>query len=139
MYEDFIKNQVFVGMSFSDTKKDIQKVIEDSCAENNLNAKIVNNGTGSNILINEIQDLIEQSEFIIIDISLENPNVYYELGYADGVGNEGQDILILTDNIEKLNFNIRHRRVHEYKDAYHLQNKLKDLLPQFIKEGRTNV
>ena len=80
--------------------------------------------------------LIEQSEFLIIDLTLENPNVYYELGYADGVGNEGKDILLLAKEGTTLKFDIKHRRVHFYKDAYDLQNKLKNILPQLIKEGR---
>jgi len=136
MYEDFEKNQVFIGMPFDKSMKDIQKVIEHACEENALQSKIVNNGISSNSIIDEIKELIEQSEFLIIDLTLENPNVYYELGYADGVGNEGKDILLLAKEGTTLKFDIKHRRVHFYKDAYDLQNKLKNILPQLIKEGR---
>ena len=136
MYEDFIENQVFIGMPFDKSIKDIQKVIEDGCASNNLQAKIVNNGVSSNTIIDEIKSLIEESEFLIIDLTMENPNVYYELGYADGVGNEGKDILLLAKDGTNLKFDIQHRRVHFYKDAYDLQEKLKEILPKFIEEGR---
>jgi hypothetical protein len=136
MYEYFEKNQVFIGMPFDDSMKDIQRVIEESCKKNGLQAKIVSNGINSNAIIDEIKKLIEESEFLIIDLTLENPNVYYELGYADGVGNEGADILLLAKEGTNLKFDIQHRRVHFYKDAYDLQNKLMDILPKFIQEGR---
>ncbi len=136
MYEDCIDNQVFIGMSFDDSMKDIQKVLEISCKDNNLIPKVVNKGVGSHNIIDEIKKLIEDSEFLIIDLTLENPNVYYELGYADGVGNEGKDILLLAQKDTILKFDIQHRRVNFYKDAFDLQEKLKEILPQFIQEGR---
>ena len=137
MYEKFVENQVFIGMPFADEMKNIQKVIEEGCRSNNLEPKIVNNGlVGSNTIIDEIKELIEESEFLIIDLTLENPNVYYELGYADGAGNEGKDILLIAKKGCDLKFDIRQRRVNFYDDAYDLQEKLKDILPLFIKEGR---
>ena len=136
MYEDCIENQVFIGMSFDNSMKNIQQVLETSCKDNNLIPKVVNNGVGSHNIIDEIKKLIEDSEFLIIDLTLENPNVYYELGYADGVGNEGKDILLLAKKDTTLKFNIQPRRVNFYKDAFDLQEKLKEVLPQFIMEGR---
>ena len=123
-------------MPFDESMNDIKEVIKTSCIENGLIPKIVNEGVSSNSIIDDIIKLIEESEFLIIDLSLENPNVYYELGYADGVGNEGNDLLLLAKEGTKLKFDISHRRVHDYKDAYDLQQKLKNILPRFIEEGR---
>lgn len=137
MYEDFEKNQVFLGMPFADEMKSIREVLENGCRAHGLCPKIVDNGlVGSNTIIDEIKELIEKSEFIIIDLTLENPNVYYELGYADGAGNEGKDILLIAKKGTVLKFDISHRRVHFYDDAYNLQEKLKEILPAFIERGR---
>lgn len=136
MYKDYINNQVFIGMSFDESMQSIQEVIEKSCKNNNFTPKVVNNGVAANNIIDEIKKLIEDSEFIIIDLTLGNPNVYYELGYTDGVGNEGKDILLLAKEDTILKFNIQPRRVNFYKDAYDLQEKLTKILPQFIQEGR---
>ena len=114
----------------------VRKAIEESCKECGLEPKIVDDGVGANTIIDDIKELIETSEFLIIDLTLENPNVYYELGYADGVGNEGKDMLLLAKEGTTLKFDIQHRRVHFYEEAYDLQKKLKEILPRFIEEGR---
>jgi hypothetical protein len=54
-----------------------------------LHASRVDENVGSGIVIREISELIERAEFIICDLTLERPNVYYELGDAHGAGNEG--------------------------------------------------
>jgi len=139
MYEKYNENQVFIGIPFDESMENILEVIQEACKENRLDPKVVNQGIGANSIIDEIKNLIEESEFLIIDLSLENPNVYYELGYADGVGNEGSDILILAKEGTNLKFNIQHRRVHFYKDAYDLSKRLKTILPKFITESRNRL
>jgi hypothetical protein len=66
--------------------------IRDECRKLKLRSKRVDENTGSGLIIREITDLIELSEFIVCDLTHERPNVYYELGYAHGVGNEALDI-----------------------------------------------
>ena len=136
MYEEYEENQIFIGMPFDESMKNIQKVIEVCCENNNLQPKIVSNSISSHTIIDVIKKLIENSEFIIIDLTMENPNVYYELGYADGAGNEGKDILLIAKKGTDLKFDIRHRTVNFYEDAFDLQEKLKEILPKFIKESR---
>jgi hypothetical protein len=51
---------------------------------------------GSGFIIREITESIERAEFLVFDLSYERPNVYYELGYAHGVGNEAPEILLIA-------------------------------------------
>ena len=78
MYEKYNENQVFIGIPFDESMENILEVIQEACKENRLDPKVVNQGIGANSIIDEIKNLIEESEFLIIDLSLENPNVYYE-------------------------------------------------------------
>jgi superfamily I DNA and RNA helicase len=96
----------------------------------------VDQSVNSNPIIQDIKNMIETSEFIILDLTHENPNVYYELGYVDGVGNEGKEVLLLAQKDTKLHFNIADRRIMFYKDAFDLQEQLKTKLPQFRDGGR---
>jgi hypothetical protein len=58
--------------------------------------EFVSGNAGSGLVIREITDLIERCEFIICDLTNERLNVYYELGYAHGVGNEAREILLIA-------------------------------------------
>ena len=69
-----------------------------------MNAVRVDENVGSGLVVGEITKLIEDAEFIICDLSLERPNVYYELGYAHGVGNEANDILLIAKEGTNLHF-----------------------------------
>jgi hypothetical protein len=135
MYEKFEVNQVFLGMQFA-SMNDVYEVLKKSCEDFELKSVRVDELANANSIIDDIKSLIEQSEFIIIDLTHSNPNVYYELGYVDGVGNEGKDILLLAQEGTKLFFNISHRRVLFYKDVYDLQEKLKTALPKLKMDGR---
>lgn len=135
MYEDYIEGQVFIGMQFAGMA-DIYDVLKKECELNSLNSVRVDELVGSNAIIDDIKNLIEESEFLILDLTFSNTNVYYELGYADGVGNEGRDILLLAKNGTELPFDTKHRRVLFYKDALDLSNQLQTKLPQFVKDGR---
>lgn len=134
-YEEYVKGQVFLGMQF-DGMDDIYKVLKNACSDCGLYPIRVDELHGSNTIIDEIRELIEQSEFIILDVTHNNANVYYELGYADGVGNTGADMMLVAKEGAIIPFDIRHRRVLFYNDAFDLQEKLKVALPKFIESGR---
>jgi hypothetical protein len=94
---DFEPNLVFIIMSFvGEGMDEVYSAIQDECKKLHLNPKRVDENVGSGIIIKEIKDLIEKAEFIIIELTHERPNVYYELGYAHGVGNEASDILLVA-------------------------------------------
>lgn len=132
---DFEPNKVFVGMQFYDMD-DIYEVIKKSCIDNELNPVRVDELVGAGCIIDDIERLIEEAEFIILDLTHSNANVYYELGYAFGSENRASDILLLAKDGTDLKFDIKHRRVLFYKDAYDLQKKLNEQLPKFIEQGR---
>lgn len=136
MYEEFIRNQVFLGIPFNEEMKEAENVVRASGQNYGLDVKTVEDCVGGRPIIEDIVELIEKSEFLILDLTQENANVYYELGYADGVGNEGKDILLIAKEGTTLKFDVSHRRVLFYKNLKDLQKKLEKTLPVFIKEGR---
>jgi hypothetical protein len=120
-------------MRFSgDESGDVYSAIKDECNKPGLNAKQVDENTGSGIIINEITQLIEDAEFIICDLTSERPNVYYELGYAHGVGNEPMDILLIA----KEGTDIAPSRVEFYGSTQHLRSIVSDKLKVMIRETR---
>ena len=119
---DFERGLIFVAMPFDDEMKEVYLAIKDVCSKLGFKVKRVDEGIGSGIIAREITDLIERAEFIIFDLTYERPNVYYELGYAHGVGNEPMDILLVAKEGAKIHFDINSQRIQFYKSIEHLRS-----------------
>ncbi|MBU6172271.1 MAG: hypothetical protein KGQ60_00610 [Planctomycetes bacterium] len=136
--DTFEKGLVFVAMSFSQPgMNDAFSAIKDSCRQEKLNAKRVDENVSSGFIILEIVDLIEQAEFIIFDLTYERPNVYYELGYAHGVGNAPSNILLLAREGTSLHFDIAALRVNFYDSTESLRKIVRESLRAMVKASRT--
>lgn len=78
----------------------------------------------------DVRNLIRSSYAVIVDLTDLNPNVLYELGFADGLGKK--PILIHEGPIGKLPFDFSSRRVFTYHDGEEnleiFSRKLSDIL-----------
>jgi hypothetical protein len=133
----FEPDLVFIGMSFSgEEMEDVWNVIKDECERLELNAVRVDERVGSGFIVREITELIERAEFIIFDLSYERPNVYYELGYAHGVGNEDLDILLIAKEGTKIHFDIAPIRIRFYRNMEELRKIIRRDLKIMMDETR---
>jgi len=66
------------------------------------------------IPIEDIEKGISESRICFADITLDNPNVWYELGFAFACG---KDVILVCseERIDKFPFDIQHRHVIKYK------------------------
>jgi len=134
---EFIRDLVFVIMPFSGPESaDVLAAIKDECGKLGLHARRVDENVGSGLVLGEITKLIEDAEFIICDVTSERPNVYYELGYAHGVGNESADILLIARQGTVLHFDIAPLRVQYYRSTEHLRTILSTNLKRMIEVTR---
>jgi hypothetical protein len=134
----FVKGMVFVIMPFSgQDMDDVYSAIKDECKRLKLSAARVDEQIGSGIVIKRIAKMIEDAEFIVCDLTRERPNVYYELGYAHGVGNEGSDILLVAKEGTELHFDIAPLQVQYYRSTEHLREILNRSLKGMIRATRT--
>lgn len=134
---EFERNLVFVIMPFKGgDMDDVYGAIKDECTRIDLRTKRVDENVGSGIVIREITDLIERAEFLICDLTRERPNVYYELGYAHGVGNEGADILLIAREGTEIHFDIAPLRINYYKSTEHLRQIVNSSLTEMIRITR---
>ncbi len=133
----FERNLVFIAMPFhGDEMKEVYSAIKDECQKLGLRTKRVDENVGSGFIIREITDLIERAEFIIFDLTHERPNVYYELGYAHGVGNEPLDILLIAKEGTTIHFDIAPLRIQFYKTTEHLRSVVTSSLKEMIRKTR---
>lgn len=63
-------------------------------------------------IIGVIWEEIERSEYVIADLTGENANVFYELGYAHAAS---KNTILLTQNLATLPFDLSHRIVIKYR------------------------
>jgi hypothetical protein len=134
----FVENLVFVIMPFhGEESNEVFSAIKGACARIYLKAKRVDENVGSGLIINEITALIDDAEFIVCDLTNERPNVYYELGYAHGTGNEPERILLIAKQGTKLHFDIAPLRVEFYKSTEDLRSIITNKLRAMRKVTRS--
>lgn len=64
------------------------------------------------IPIERIEEGIKNAKICFAEITLDNPNVWYELGFAFA---SGKDVVMVTEERQKFPFDIQHRHVINYK------------------------
>ena len=136
---EFERNLVFVGMPFRDDMDEMFATVQAACHELGLRAvRVDDNVAGSGFISRDITELIERAEFLIFDLTHERPNVYYELGYAHGVGNEAAEILMIAREGTSVHFDSSPLRVRFYRDLDHLRTKAEFPLTSGMK-NRGNI
>jgi hypothetical protein len=132
----FVPDTVFVVMSFSPDLDESYRAIQDGASELGLRAERADDSVGSGIILSQITKSIEDAEFVVVDLTNERPNVYYELGYAHGVGNASADILLVAREGTALHFDIAPLRVRYYSSAAELAEIAKQGLAKMIDATR---
>ena len=97
--------QAFVVMQFSDTFNALYRdVIKPTCKKFGLEAIRADDIYKCDLIINDIARSIEEASVIIADVTTDNPNVFYEVGYAHGI--KKATILLSDRTREKLPFDV---------------------------------
>jgi hypothetical protein len=134
---EFIPDLVGVAMPFKGPECDeAYERIKGACKTLGLRPERVDEYSRSGVVLRDIAELIENAEFLIFDLSYERQNVYYELGYAHGVGNEASDILLVAREGTKLHYDISGLRVHFYGSLDELHRIIENNLKKMIETAR---
>jgi len=130
-YEKYNLNSlVFVIISFKPEMDEIYELIEKIGSEYNLKAIRVKDVDGDYRITDEIMKLIANSYFVIADLSLERPNVYYELGYARGIDKK---VITLCNKNSKVHFDVQGWKYISYTDKEDLSDNLNQAINSVIK------
>ena len=134
----FRSNQAFALMRIGDQESvEIYQVIQRVCAANGLKVARADENVGSDVILREIVKSIVESEFLIFDLSHERPNVYFELGYAFGIGNRADNVLLIAREGAHIHFDVGLLRVHTYRSTVHLEEVLSCCLTPMIARARS--
>lgn len=126
----------FVLMPFKESWSDrvYAKYIRDNIEALGLQCLRADNLTGR-IFIEDIWTKINQSAFIIADVTTTNPNVMYELGIAHTIG---KPVILITQDITQIPFDFTHLRHYTYTDNADgkdmFSERLRAVIPEIYKE-----
>jgi len=127
-----IKNQAFVMMSISqdDTEiEDVLNAIKRATKKFDIECKRVDEIPHSGKITDLILEHINISKYLICDISKERPNVYYELGYAHGIGKE---VILIAKHGATMHFDIKDYNTIFYKNMTELEDSLSKRISAII-------
>lgn len=82
------KPSVFVAMSFDDELKPVRISISKVIKDEGLTPLLIDSKEHNNQIVPEIFSEIDKAKFVIADLTHHKTGVYYEAGYAKGMGKE---------------------------------------------------
>lgn len=118
-------NLVFVVMSFSDDMEPIFEGIAAAAASVGLEAKRVKDVSGDYRITDKIMEMILSSRLVVVDLSHERPNVYFELGYARA---SGKTVITIARRETQIHFDVKDWTYIPYIDSRTLERDLKERL-----------
>jgi hypothetical protein len=131
-------NTCFVIQPFDKDKYDkrFTDIFEPAILDAGLEAYRVDKDPSTRIPIDDIHEGIKQSKICFAEITTDNPNVWYELGFAFA---SGKDVVMVCseERKEKFPFDIQHKLILTYKtgstsDFQNLKTSITEKLTAFI-------
>jgi hypothetical protein len=116
---------VFTVMSFEREFRDVYASYREVCRESGFEVERTDESTSGERIIPRIENGIRQSAFVIADVSQPSPNIFYEVGFARGLG---KDVILTARQGTQLPFDL-----HDVPTIYwDIQEDLKDGLRRYL-------
>lgn len=130
---DAVKPTVFSIMKFAPDFDDLYNdVIKTQCENMGLESVRADECYTTNAIIQDIVTSIMNASVIIADVTMDNPNVFYELGYAHAL-QKPTILLADIDKRDKLPFDISGFRTIFYLNTIGGKKEIEQKLNKFLK------
>jgi hypothetical protein len=86
---EIIENYAFVAMPIDEGDPELEDVlgaIKEACAQCGIQAERVDEPQSNDRITDRILESVRHAEYVIVDLTHSRPNVYFEAGYAMGIG-----------------------------------------------------
>ncbi len=113
---------VFVIMSFLPDMQPVFDGIASAASAVGLTAKRVKDVEGDYRITDKAIELIRSARLIVVDLTHERPNVYFELGYARGLGRR---VVTIARKNSTIHFDVKDWKYLEYVDSRVLERDLR--------------
>jgi hypothetical protein len=129
------KPKAFVVMQFTDEFNALfQEVIKPTCEKFGYECVRADNIYTNGQIIEDITRSIQESSVIIADVTPNNPNVFYEVGYSHGIN---KPTILLSDKTrDKLPFDISGFRTLFYENTIGGKSMIEERLTKHLERIR---
>ncbi|WP_400203640.1 hypothetical protein [Candidatus Methanomassiliicoccus intestinalis] len=127
------KRYCFFLMPFNEVFDEIYGALKEQLTKIGYTCNRADELTSSKPIINKILVEISKAQYVIVDLTGCNPNVFYELGITHTL-KDAQNVLLLKQKDSSVPFDITHLQYHEYNQNNLIQ--LCSTVKKFITEGR---
>ncbi|WP_164091221.1 hypothetical protein [Aeromonas dhakensis] len=125
------KPNAFIVMQFTDEYNTLyNEIIKPICEDYGFNVVRADNMYTNSLLIQDITSAIRKSSLVLADITPDNPNVYYEVGFSHAL--EKPTILLCDRTRAKLPFDISSFRCIFYENSISGKSKVEDVLKKHL-------
>ncbi len=124
---------VFTIMPFTHEFHDVFESYRGICKEFGLNAERTDESDSSERIIPRILDGIRQSAFVIADVTTMSPNVFYEIGFAEGLS---RPVIVTARKGTELPFDLADMPVLFWETQADLREKLRRRMEDIVAKLR---
>lgn len=131
-WREIKKDTAFVLMAMDPLKPDLEDVystIRDGCREFGIDAYRADRIEHQESITVRILKEIRTCEYLVADLTLERPNVYYEIGYAHAINKKP---ILFRKAGTRLHFDLAVHNVPEYKNNAELRELLRKRLTAIL-------
>lgn len=112
--------------------EDVLDAIKVTCSDHNIEALRSDDVEHSDKITDVILKSIRDKDLLICDLTSERPNVYYELGFAHGIGRK---VILLAREGTVIHFDIKDYNVIFYRNMVALRGKLGTRIDAMMSDG----
>lgn len=120
-FEEVDPKFIFVISAFHKDMEPVYMSIEAAARAVGIIAKRVKDVPGDYRITDRIIEMIHKARFVIADLTHERPNVYFELGYARGIG---KTVVTIAREETNVHFDVKDWTYISYQDLRTLQYEL---------------
>lgn len=131
------KNAIFIIMPFASEFEDVWKGgIRRAAEDHGFHPVRVDEINRSSNITDDIIDAIQECHLTIVDVTGNNPNVMFELGFALA---EKKPHIIISQSTEFLPFDIRNIRTIEYSNTWSGIEELRRRIADYLSEHKNSI